>query len=395
MKQINKNILWNSIGNTAYNGSQWLITVIVTRKAGFDEAGILALAMSVSLTFRTIAYFGIRNFQISDVKNKYSNDDYFGFRIITCAFSFLLCMLFSFASKYDNVSLYAVFFYMVFRISEGFSDLFQGFMQKNERLDTAGKCLFIKACMSTAGFFTGFYFANSLNAGLLLMSFAAVAETFIFEKKLCNKTVKIRFSNCKALALETVPLFIYFLETSVIFNIPKILIPYSFGKASLGAFSNIFSAALVIHALFQYIYIPFITEFSKLKYRKNTLGFKYLVLKIIFVFLFFLGLFAGIAYLFGAQTLAVIFGSEILKYRDIIIPTVFGVCTYSLMTFFAVIKTIERDFKTLIISHATGVTVYIFSVHFLFGYGLKSVPLSFFIACAATVLMIIFFPHAT
>lgn len=81
MKQMNKNIFWNAIGNTAYNGLQWLITVIVTRKSGFEAAGILAIAMSVSLALRTVSYFGIRNFQVTDNSRKYSDPDYFGLRI--------------------------------------------------------------------------------------------------------------------------------------------------------------------------------------------------------------------------------------------------------------------------------------------------------------------------
>ncbi len=62
MKQISKNFIWNAVGNTAYDGLQWLITVIVARSSGLNNAGILAIAMSLSLIFRTISYFGIRNF---------------------------------------------------------------------------------------------------------------------------------------------------------------------------------------------------------------------------------------------------------------------------------------------------------------------------------------------
>lgn len=194
MKQINKNIFWNAVGNTAYNGLQWLITVIVTRRAGFGEAGILALAMSLSLTFRTVAYFGIRNFQVSDNKNRYSDGDYMGFRIITCTASVFLCMIFAAVNGYGSVQITEIFLYMLFRISEGFSDFFQGVMQKNERLDAAGIILTVKAVLTTVFFIAGFYITGSLNAGLCFMSLSAAAVTFILEfpsaEHICGERIR-------------------------------------------------------------------------------------------------------------------------------------------------------------------------------------------------------------
>lgn len=392
MKQINRNIFWNAVGNTAYNGLQWLITVIVTKKSGFGEAGILALAMSLSLTFRTIAYFGIRNFQISD--NKYSNDDYMGFRTITCTASLLICMVFAIANEYESIQLSAIFWYMIFRISEGFSDLFQGTMQKNEKLDIAGICLLLKAVATTISFIIGFYFTNSLNTGLCFMSLTAIAETFIFEfpsaKRICGKNIKIRVNNCRSLAYETTPLFIYFLETSVIFNMPKYLISHSFGETQLGAYSNIFSMALIIQAVFQYIYVPFITEFSKLDNSKNKSGFKRLEIKIISVFIFLLFLFSIIAKVYGIPLFTIIFGNEIAEYQNIILPTVFSICAYSLMTFASVIKIIKRDFKSLIISHAFGTVTGIVSAQFFIDmYGLNGASFGLTLASAVTIFIII------
>lgn len=394
MKQINKNIFWNAVGNTVYNGSQWLITVIVTRKSGLEDAGILALAMSLSLTFRTIAYFGIRNFQVSDTKNKYSNDDYTKFRIITCIASFLLCMLFSIANGYGKVQLYAIFWYMLFRVSEAFSDLFQGVIQKNERLDIAGLCLSVKAVTATIAFVIGFYFANSLNAGLCFMSIIAFVETFIFElpsaKYISGEKIKIRLNNYRSLAYETIPIFIYMLETSVIFNMPKYFISLFFDDTTLGAYSNIFSMALIIQAVFQYIYVPFITEFSKLDNSKNILELKRLEIKIISVFIFLSSLFSITAYKEGVSILTIIFGHEIAEYQNILMSTIFSICTYSLMTFAAVIKIIKRDFKSLIISHTLGAfTGIVSTVFFINIYGIVGASYGLILASFVTIFIII------
>lgn len=394
MKQINKNIFWNAVGNTAYNGLQWLITVIVTRRAGFGEAGILALAMSLSLTFRTVAYFGIRNFQVSDNKNRYSDGDYMGFRIITCTASVFLCMIFAAVNGYGSVQIIAIFLYMLFRISEGFSDFFQGVMQKNERLDAAGIILTVKAVLTTVFFIAGFYITGSLNAGLCFMSLSAAVVTFILEfpsaEHICGERIKIRVSNCRNLARETIPLFIYLLEASVIFNMPKYFISLSFDEAQLGAYSNIFSMALIIQAVFQYIYIPFITELSKFGHFGNASEFKRLEIKIISVLVFLTVLFSTAAHIGGLPLLTLIFGQGIAEYQNIILPTVLSVCAYSFTAFVSVIKVIKRDFRSLIVGHALGAVTGIASTLFFIDlYGLNGASFGLALASGVTVFIII------
>lgn len=112
MRQINKNILLNAVGNTAYNGFQWLITVIVTGHSGLDVSGILALAMSVSLMFRSAVHFGIRNYYVSDRSTVYSDRDYSALRIITAAVGMSSCMIFTLICGYDKTALTAIFYQM-------------------------------------------------------------------------------------------------------------------------------------------------------------------------------------------------------------------------------------------------------------------------------------------
>lgn len=131
-----------------------------------------------------------------------------------------MCIIFSLLGGYDAQCIAAIALYMLFRVSEGFSDLFYGIMQKNDRLDTAGKFQLLKAVITTAAFSAG-YFSVSLNAGLLLMSYSSVIISFAAEMpaalKLSDKTLP-SFSNLIGAAEKTLPVFIYQLENSVIYN---------------------------------------------------------------------------------------------------------------------------------------------------------------------------------
>jgi O-antigen/teichoic acid export membrane protein len=360
MKQTSKNILWNAAGNTLYNGLQWLITVIVTRRSGFEEAGILSLAMALSLTFRTVSYFGIHNFLVTDREDKYSENDYMNFRIFTCIISFVLCLIFALSAGYSDKIIISVMLYMVFRVSEGFSDLFYSFLQKNERLDLAGICLSVKAVITAAFFIGGFIVTNSLNAGLCLMSASSAAVLILFELPLtkhfacCDLAVKSTVS--WRLALETLPVFVYTAETAVIFNAPKYFLSIMADEADVGVFSSVFSVALILQAIFQYMYTPFITSFAKLYKEGKEKEIKNAIIKI-------LALFAGIAavywaflQIFGSTIFSFVFG-EYEHYGSMITPAVLSAAAYSVMTFVSVIILIQRRFSRLISAHIAGIVI--------------------------------------
>ena len=66
-----QNMLWNSAGSMTYLACQWLVTVLVVRlSAGYDDAGLLSLAMSVVGIFGTFANYKMGTYQISDIRRE-------------------------------------------------------------------------------------------------------------------------------------------------------------------------------------------------------------------------------------------------------------------------------------------------------------------------------------
>ena len=98
---IQKSIIWNSAGSMVYLITQWLISVLVVRLSGVETAGILTLAMSVNNVFYSIAMQGIRNYQVSDMKEKYTSGIYVSSRLIICILSFLVCVGYALIAGYS------------------------------------------------------------------------------------------------------------------------------------------------------------------------------------------------------------------------------------------------------------------------------------------------------
>ena len=85
---IRRNMLWNVIGSTGFIGAQWAMTILIVRLADYTQAGYLSLGLSLTNVFTNVAYFSIRNFQVSDQNEKYTADIYVTHRLLAamCVF---------------------------------------------------------------------------------------------------------------------------------------------------------------------------------------------------------------------------------------------------------------------------------------------------------------------
>ncbi|MDO4287872.1 MAG: hypothetical protein Q4C55_01675, partial [Eubacterium sp.] len=109
---VKENMIWNSIGSFLYLFGQWLLTIVIVHLSGYGDAGILSLAMSLTNMFYCIAIYGIRNYQVSDINEKYSSDIYVTTRLLTSILAFLVCIAFVWMSGYQETTFIAIILYM-------------------------------------------------------------------------------------------------------------------------------------------------------------------------------------------------------------------------------------------------------------------------------------------
>ena len=107
---IQKNMLWNVAGSVGFIGAQWMMTILIVHLAGYTEAGYLSLGLSLTNLFTNIAYFCIRNYQVSDGAGKYSADLYVTHRVVAAFVAFTLYTLFVLVNGY---SLYVTAFLLL------------------------------------------------------------------------------------------------------------------------------------------------------------------------------------------------------------------------------------------------------------------------------------------
>ena len=95
MEESRKDIFWNALGSMVYALASMILAFFVLRLLGEREGGIFGFGYStLGQQFFILAYFGIRPFQITDMKGEFSFKEYLGFRNITAALAFLFSSLF-------------------------------------------------------------------------------------------------------------------------------------------------------------------------------------------------------------------------------------------------------------------------------------------------------------
>jgi len=338
-----------------------VVTVMVTRISGYEDAGILSVAMSVSATLQTLALFGVRNFQVSDIEYRYSDTTYFNFRTVTSLASVIICCIFCLAAGYNQEQFIAVLLYMLFRIAESVSDVMHGIAQRRGRLDIAGKSLTVKAVLLTVCFFSGYLLSGSLNAGLCAMALSSVASTVLYDyfatRKICEYRVYESIRHSLPLLREVYPLCIYMFLFTSFTSAPKLILDMLLGEEILGIYSSIFAPATLIQAATAYIYNPFATVLAEHLQKKDYRAFSRLLIKISVIMLIISAALMLLAYLLGEFMLVIIFGESIRAHAYLLLPIILVTVLLSFVGFFCMVATVLRDFRSIIVGCAIGFTL--------------------------------------
>jgi O-antigen/teichoic acid export membrane protein len=358
---------------------------------GFYDNGILSLAISVSAIFQTVAMFGIRNFQVSDVDEKYSNSTYVGFRAISCIAAIVLCPLFTLFLGYSAKQFWAIVLYMLFRLAECYSDVLYGIAQKKDRLDINGKGFTLKGIVLLASFYLTYRFTKELNVAILVMAISSLLTTFCFDLVIVKRLEAFRlydnFSNCLSLLKEALPLFAYLFLFSTLTAIPKIFLGKMYDETVLGAYSSIFNIAILFQMATTYIYVPFVPSFASVYKERNLKTFTSMLMKVIAVIcglavVAFLG-----ATLLGKWAFSLVYGEKIIEYMYLLNPIILSIVLLSLVGFLYMLQVVVRDFKGLIISNVIGFASCVaFTPLMIFVMKVNGTSYGLIIACALSVI---------
>lgn len=374
---IKGNIAWNTAGNFVYLFSQWLLSYFVVRFLGYESAGVLTLATTVTGSLIGISLYGMRSFQVSDINEKYSDRTYKISRIITSALALLVCTVFVILNGYSFYFCLCIIVYMCFKISESASDVYQGILQKAMRMDYIGISFILKGVITLALFILAVVITNDLLAGIVVLCLSSTAIIFSYDarkaKKFTHHPSQLGlFASVKALLWECLPVAAFALTFNTISLIPRYFLEAQLGVEALGFYGTIALPVVIVQVSASFVFSPLITPFAQKLNEGDINGFKTLLGKVV-LFIVALSAVALLGFgLIGDWFLVLLFGPTIEPYTYLLMPLVVCTILVALSWFLSTLLVVLRRLKALLAaSVASFVVVISGSIYFISTFGLN------------------------
>ena len=323
---LGKSMLWNSTGSLIYLGCNWLTTVLVVLiYPTLDASGYLASAMAVGNVVTALVLFKVRAFQVSDVKNEFSNSDYIATRVICSIAGIIFGLLYALATVSEG-SFTSALAYTVFKVIESFVDVFHGIDQRHNRLDIAGISQIIRGALCLLCFVSISYLTLNLTLALTGMALVTLLVVSFYDipatRKLDKVSLEFNPAAVRKLFSACFAGFASSILTTMTVSLSRQLFGLEFGDCQLGIYAAIATPTVIVQAAASYIYAPMLGSIAVSYHRQD---FKKLKLILIGVLLCLcaITLLAAIMFLIFADPLfTLIYGPEIASYAFLIQPIV-------------------------------------------------------------------------
>ena len=404
---MKNDVLWNALGSMTYALASMVLAFFVLRILGEKEGGIFGFGYStLGQQFFILAYFGIRPFHITDMRGEFSFRDYHYFRILSSFFAVLLSIFFL-LYQYTNGS-YTVekvsilFFLCLYKILDGYIDVYESELQRRGKLYKTGQSLFFRTILSVLVLLCSLLLNKTLLLGVILMNLSQVLSLYLFAILPLEKTKELEAVNLsgenkvfmqkiKALFSGSVFLFLSVFLDFYVFSSSKYAVDAVLGSSSSGIYNLLFMPSNFIYLLANFIIRPALPTLAafwqsgdKLRFKKeeSSLMKKVLLLSLLLFGLAFL--LSPLALWILEKLLGSAFSGKITGERWTFCLLILGGCFYALANLEYYILVTKRQQKRIFTGYALGAVLSFFTAN------LMVQEAGFFFASIQFVLMMLF-----
>lgn len=397
-KDNDKNItsrayIWNTVSSMLNAGMSALLLLAVSRICGEDEAGIFTLAFSIAQLMVTIGYFELRSFQVTDIRNKYSSNQYYSFKVLSCIAMMAVSAVYILIKGYEGNKALLILLLSILKMMDAYEEYYVTLYQKQNRLDIGAKYSSIRL-MAVIGVFlilTGITKDMYLStAGSILVSIVLI--WIMFEKnarKIFSVKLSGSFRGIAGIMMECMPLFVGSYLSLYVGNAPRYAIDEYMELRYQTYYGILYMPSSVINLLSGFVFKPLLVDLSN-SYYSNKERYKRIVLKIF-------GVLAGIfllvmiaTYIAGIPVLNLLYGVNLEEYKiDLLIIILGGaVSAFGVIVWYMIM--IMRSQKWMIVSYAlTAIAAYFMSPFLVRIYGIRGASIGFLLYNIIRVLLFV------
>lgn len=338
--------IWNMVSSILGAAQSAIFLLVVTHVCDAVYAGIFSIATTLGYQIIAIGSYGMRNFQATDVKQKYKFKEYLLSRYFTSIAMFIFLIGYVWIKDYNTEKALIILAFGVYKSVDVIEDVFHGEFQRYNRLDIGAISMTIRYVISFLVFAAVLIVSHNLllacicEAVISILVFIILTYEVVKPRKLLS--VKGALKHTGWLLRDCFPLFIGGFLYLYVCNAPKYAIDNCLSQESQMYFAILFMPVFVVNLLSSFVYRPLLVRMAICWNEKRNKEFWHMVM--IQIALIFVLTIMGIlgAYLCGTQILSLVYGVDVNPYRTCLVLLMFGGGFAALIGFLINVLTVMR-----------------------------------------------------
>lgn len=312
-----KAFIWNTINSGLNAGMSALLLMVVNRGFGESNAGVFALAFSIAQLMASIAYFEVRSYQVTDVNDKYSNSDYFMFRVLTCLTTIVVSVGYVVIKGYTFSECSLILWLCLLKMYDAVEDYYIAVYQKEGLLHIGTRRSSIRLIVSMGIFVVAIILgANMLVSTIVcvVISGLIVGYWFVVKENLrLHLSYKINLHAMKGICVECFSLFAGSYLLIYIGNAPKYAIDQFMEAQYQTYYGILYTLSFVINLFSGFVFKPLLGDMATYYYEDKK-KYRNLILKMFAILTVISIGIIGTGWLIGIPVLNIVYAVDLTPY---------------------------------------------------------------------------------
>lgn len=310
-----RDYFWNTVASLMLSLTTAVLLLVVKRTAGLEAAGVFTIANTVGQQFQALGMYEVRTYHVTDARHRFSFGTYLATRLVTVG-AMVAGIIVSAALSGDGL-MAAVLIALIacLRVFDAFEDVFYCELQREGRLDIAGKACFLRT-LTTIGVFS---VVLALGGSMLTAAAITLVASLVVmlgaylppARRLFPLGPRWEPRPIIRVLAECLPLFLASFIALYLANAPRFAIDRYLDNAQQGYFAIIFMPAFTINLLSFVIFRPLLTQMADRWIGADRVGFAAIVRRgLLGTFIAFIAV-ALVTYTVGAPILGFVYGTDV------------------------------------------------------------------------------------
>ncbi|MCQ2533860.1 MAG: hypothetical protein MJ172_04760 [Clostridia bacterium] len=393
-------VIWNTAANMIFGFQSLLINIVLRMVVDLSMSGIFTIGFSNATLFLMIGKYGMRDYQVSDINEKFSFYDYRSAKYFTTFLMIVVSLIYTtYASINNSYSLFkatAMILICFLKTHDAIEDVYYCHYLKNKRLDIAGKLMFTRLMLTIVAFsiaivisrnlVVALVVANIVSLFLLVFSIVRIfprsevkdCDLKMFSNKRSSGSAPMPKAKIRSILSVGFPLFLGVFLAYYVTAASKIAVDSQMNDDIMAIYGFLTMPLFVISLMNTIIFTPqMLGVVNSWEKRDLKAFFKSMWRQILIILLLTVACVCG-AWLLGVPVLSIVFNTDLAPYKTELLILLVGGGLLALSEFLVIMATLIRFQKATAIGYIIGgVCAFFVSTPMVKHYGIRGAANSY------------------